>query len=183
MRRLLLAMTLCLVATGCRHKQPQFVAVALPPLAPVAVDKTPESTAAPLVQPVPVPAVPATDVKLPKKARKPKKKPVAPAAVVTPGPVQVASAGAPVPAANVVGALSAGGEGSPEKHKEAQDMLATLEKRLAALPASVAEAQKIQLTRVRYFWGQAKAALIAGDADGAVTLATKAKVLLDDVVQ
>ena len=181
MRRLLLLLTLCMVATGCRHKQPQYVAVALPPLAPVPVDKAPENASAPLVQPVPVPTVPATDVKLPKKAKKPKKKPATPA--VQAGPVQVASAGAAVPAANVVGALSAGGEGSPEKHKQAEDLLTTLEKRLAALPAAVVEAQKEQLTRVKYFWGQAKAALSAGDADGAFSLATKAKVLLDDVVQ
>ena len=183
MRRLLLAMALCLAATGCRHKQPQYVAVALPPLAPVAVDKAPESGTMPLVQAVPAPAVPATDVKLPKKVKKPKKKPVVPAAAAAAGPVQVASAGSPVPAANVVGALSAGEDGSPEKHKQASDLLSSLEKRLRALSASVVDAQKEQLTRVRYFWGQAKAALIAGDADGAMTLATKAKVLLDDVVQ
>ena len=182
MRRLLLMMALCLAATGCRHKQPQFVSVALPPLAPVAVDKAPDSGTAPLVQAVPEPTVPATAVKLPKKVKKPKTKPVVPAAAAT-GPVQVASAGAPVPAASVVGALSAGGEGSPEKHKQASDLLSSLEKRLGALSATVVDAQKEQLTRVRYFWGQAKAALIAGDADGAMTLATKAKVLLDDVVQ
>ena len=185
MRRLLLALTMCVLATGCRHKQPQFVSVALPPLVPVAVDKTPGNGTGPLVQQVPAPAVPTTDVKLPKKAKKPKKKPAVPATVTGPavGAVQVAGAGVPAPASSVVGALSAGGDGSPEKHKQASDLLSTLEKRLGSLSAGVADTQKEQLTRVRYFWGQAKAALIAGDADGAITLATKARVLLDDVVQ
>ena len=180
MRRVLLAMVICLAATGCRHRQPQYVAVALPPPVPVVLDASPLVNA-PLVQPVPVPALPATDVKLPKKVKKPKKK-VLPAATGNP-PVQVAGDGAPVPAANVVGALSGGGEGSPEKHKQAEDLLAALEKRLAALPGNVAEGEKAQLSRVKYFWGEAKSALLAGDAEGALTLATKAKVLLDDVVQ
>ena len=185
MKRFWLVLTACMVLTGCRHKQPQYVAVALPPLAPVPVDKAPDPGSAPLVQPVPAPAVPPTDVKLPKKVKKPKKKPVpvTPPGVVPAAPVQVAGGGAPVPAASVVGALSAGGEGSPEKHKQAEDLLTALEKRLAALPAAVVDAQKEQLARVKYFWGQATAALDAGDADGAFTLATKAKVLLDDVVQ
>ena len=177
-----LSLALCLVMTGCRHKQPQYVAVALPPLAPVPVDKAPEGGTAPLVQPVPAPAVPATDVKLPKKVKKPKKKAVVAQPPLT-APVQVAGAGAPMPAANVVGALSAGGEGSPEKQKQAEDLLTTLEKRLAALSPSVLDAQKEQVARVKNFWAEAKKALNAGDADGAFTLATKAKVLLDDVVQ
>ncbi len=174
------ALLVCLLGTGCRHKQPQYVAVTLPPLAPVPVDKAPESGTGPLVQPVPVPVAPVTPVKLPKRV-KPKKKPAVP--VVASTPVQVAGTGAPVPAASVVGALSAGGEGSPEKRKQAEDLLTTLEKRLAALPLALVDAQKEQLTRVKHFWDEARAALNAGDSDGAFTLATKAKVLLDDVAK
>ena len=180
MKRLLLVLAMCVAATGCRHRQPPFVApVSLPPLAPVPVDKAPETATAPLVAPVPLPTVPVTNVKLPKKVKKPKKKPAVPAAA--PAAVQVAGAGAPVPAESVVGALSAGGQDSPERHKQAADLLAALKKRLAGLSSDVAERQKTQVNRVRYFWDEANKALEAGDADGAWTLATKARVLLDEV--
>ncbi len=180
MKRVWLALVMCVAATGCRHKPAPYVAaVSLPPLAPVPVDKSPETASAPLVPPVPAPTAPVTNVKLPKKVKKPKKKPAVPAASLA--PVQVAGGGAPVPAASVVGALSAGGQDSPGRHKQAADLLAALKKRLAGLPSDVAERQKTQVDRVKYFWDEANKALEAGDADGAWTLATKARVLLDEV--
>ena len=180
MRRLLLVLAMCVVVTGCRHKPAPYVAaVSLPPMAPVPVDKAPEMASVP---PVPAPAAPVTNVKLPKKVKKPKKKAAVPAPVAgLPGAVQVAGTGAPVPAASVVGALSAGGQDSPEKHKQAADLLAALKKRLAGLSSDVADKQKSQVDQVRHFWDEANKALEAGDADGAWTLATKARVLLDEV--
>ena len=100
-----------------------------------------------------------------------------------PVPVQVAGTGAPVPAADVVGALTAGDQGNPEVQRKAADLLGTLEKRVAALPSAVVDGQREQVARVKQFWGEAHSALMAGDADGAWNLATKAKLLLDDLAK
>jgi ribosomal protein S20 len=62
-------------------------------------------------------------------------------------------------------------------------MIAANEKRLNGLPAQIAEEQKAQISKVRNFQRQAQAALSSGDAEGAKTLATKAKLLLDDLLK
>ncbi len=50
-----------------------------------------------------------------------------------------------------------------------------------ALPAQKAEEQKAQVSKVKNFLKDAQEALNTGDAEGAKTLATKAKLLLDDL--
>ena len=60
-------------------------------------------------------------------------------------------------------------------------MIAANEKRLSALPAQIVEEQKPQISKVKNFQRQAQEALNSGDAEGAKTLATKAKLLLDDL--
>jgi ribosomal protein S20 len=54
---------------------------------------------------------------------------------------------------------------------------------LNALPPQMDEAQKEQISKVRNFWRDAQEALKSGDVEGAMTLATKAKLLLDDQQQ
>ena len=119
-------------------------------------------------------------------AGKPKrKKKQAPKVVAPPEPApgtQVASAApAPSPEETAIGALTAGGETNPQTKQEATDLIASIEKRLNALPAQKAEEQKAQVSKVRNFWKDAQEALKTGDAEGAKTLATKAKLLLDDL--
>ena len=115
----------------------------------------------------------------PRKVRKVKKK-VAP--VVAPvAPVEVASSG--VAPAEAIGALTAGGDSSPAKLQEASDLLAGLEKRIGGLPSDWKQKQKDGLVRVRYFEAQAQVAIKGGDGEGAVTLATKAKLLLEDLAK
>ena len=63
----------------------------------------------------------------------------------------------------------------------AQGLLAATDKRIDALPTAFRELHREALTRVENFQKDAEKALAAGDADGANTLATKAKVLLDDL--
>jgi hypothetical protein len=75
--------------------------------------------------------------------------------------------------------LSAGGDSSPKTPKAAE-LIAACERRLNDLPQDVAE-QQSQLRKVRLFLRQAKQALGTGDAEGAMTLATKANLLLDDL--
>jgi ribosomal protein S20 len=163
---------------GCRH-QPQLAP--LPPvMAPVALVDIPEPDDLPMVETPPqsLPPVPVST-----EAGKPKRKKKQPPKVVAPEPApeaQIASAGPPTPDA-AVGALTAGGETNPQTKQEAEDLIASIDKRLNALPAQKAEEQKTQVSKVRNFWKDAQEALKSGDAEGAKTLATKAKLLLDDL--
>jgi ribosomal protein S20 len=156
----------------------------LPPvLTPVALEEIPEPRNLPMVEAPPekLPPVPvSTEAGKPKRR---KKQP--PKIVVPPEPVpetQVASAVGGVPSPDAaVGALTAGGETNPQTKQEAEDLIASIDKRLNALPAQKIEEEKAQVSKVRNFWKDAQDALKSGDAEGAKTLATKAKLLLDDL--
>jgi hypothetical protein len=115
-------------------------------------------------------------MKPPRKQRK--KAAPKPAAAPAP-PVQVASSEAPPE--NVIGALTAGGDSSPEKRQQATEMIATVERRLKALSTDLLEHRRTQVVEVRNFLSKSHTAFDAGDLDGALNLATKAKLLLDDL--
>jgi hypothetical protein len=93
--------------------------------------------------------------------------------------VQVASA--PEPAALAIGSLSTGGDAAPQSQQQAHDLIASILKRIAALPAKTADAQKKQVRQIHNFIDQAQRALNSGDAEGAKNLATKANLLMDDL--
>jgi ribosomal protein S20 len=99
-----------------------------------------------------------------------------------PAPAQVVS-GEPEPQseAAAIGALTAGEEASPKTKQDAAELISSIEKRLNSLSAQTVEEQKAQISKVKNFWRDADAALKSGDAEGAMTLATKAKLLLDDL--
>ena len=180
----LAAMTLaCLAASGCfLHKTRAVV----PRVAqtPVPIEKAPEPETEPVIAQVPLSPAPLPAVVVPeKKPKKPRKKTPVPETPVAATPVQVASAAPPPDPGTVIGALTVGGDEAPEKKRQASGMLADVEKRLSGVGASVLDRQKEGITRVRYFAHEAKSALDAGDVDGAVTLVTKAKVLLDDLLK
>ncbi len=174
---------LLLGAVGCRHK-PVPVAIQVPPPSPVPLELAPEPKNPPLVasvptQPIPLPRVTVPPPKKPKKVKKPVPAVQVAAANVPPNPA-VAAAAAPDPS-SAIGALTPGGEQVPELHQRAMELIVANDKRLSGLSADFKEKQKEQLIRVQNFQKQAQTALTAGDADGAYTLATKAKVLLDDL--
>jgi hypothetical protein len=156
------------------------VVAPLPPVqTPVALLDIPEPDNLPMIDApqIKLPPVPyATNAK-PKRERK---KP-APKVVPPPEPVQVASTPTPTPEETAIGALTAGGEASPQTKQEAAELIGSSEKRLNALSAQKAEEQKAQISKVRNFLKDAQDALKSGDAEGAKTLATKAKLLLDDL--
>jgi hypothetical protein len=89
---------------------------------------------------------------------------------------QVASAEAPDDSLGI-GELT-GGDVNPQTRQEAADLIASNDKRLKALPASILKNQRTQVSKIRNFQKQALDALNSGDAEGAKTLATKAKLLL-----
>lgn len=80
-----------------------------------------------------------------------------------------------------IGELTAGGAANPQAQQEAADLIASIEKRLDTMPAQMLRRQRTQISKIRNFWQQAREALNSGDAEGAKTLATKAKLLLDDL--
>jgi hypothetical protein len=93
-------------------------------------------------------------------------------------PTQVASA---APAELAIGDLSTGGDAAPQSQQQARDLIDSIVKRIAALSKKTVDGQKKQLNQVKHFLDQAKQALNTGDADGAMNLATKAKVMMDDL--
>jgi ribosomal protein S20 len=166
---------------GCRHKTQ--VATLPKVLAPVELEDIPEPENlpmidAPTVKPLPVPVL--TSAGKPKRGEKKKPAPK----VVAPEPAQVASVAPPAPVSaeeTAIGSLTAGGEASPQTKQEAADLIASIEKRLNALPAQQTDEQKAQVSKVKNFLKDSQEALKSGDAEGAKTLATKAKLLLDDL--
>lgn len=171
---------LCAAAVGCRHKQP-VVYIPVAPATTVPLEKAPGP---PLLAKVPVePPPPLPPRQLPpKQVKRPRRKVVpVPAPAPVPASVEVASLG--TPPVNVIGALTAGGEQSSAKLQEAAEIIGAIDKKIAALPADWKQKQKDGLARVKYFEQQAQAASRAGDGEGAVTLATKAKVLLEDLTK
>jgi hypothetical protein len=82
---------------------------------------------------------------------------------------------------SAIGALTAGGDATPQTRQEATELIASNDKRLKALPANMVKAQRSQINKILNFQRQAQSALDSGDAEGAKTLATKAKLLLYDL--
>jgi len=170
---------LSLGLSGCHHKP---VVPPLPAITqPVALETPPSPAKPPMVeaQPAKMPPVPVAAAGGKVRTRHKNTK-TTPSAAATP-PAQVASVEAPSPEQTAIGALSTGGDASPQAQKEAGDLIASIDKRLNALSAQKAESDKAQISKIRNFQRQAQEALSSGDAEGAKTLATKAKLLLDDI--
>ena len=195
--RLGLSLMLTVAVAGCRHRHPQ--PVVLPPPTPVALIEVPPPANPPMLEEpkAKLPAVPvATSAAKPKRLHKRAAKtasatatPGAPAAGTQMGaPTQVAKTdpvAAPADKAeaqvSTIGALTVGGEQSPRALQDAADLIAANERRLTGLNAEVAKAQAALVSKVRNFQKDAQQALSSGDAEGAKTLATKGKLLLDDL--
>jgi hypothetical protein len=60
-------------------------------------------------------------------------------------------------------------------------MIASIQNRLSNLSANKVRQERSQVSRIRNFRRQAQDALNSGDVEGAKTLATKARLLLDDL--
>lgn len=180
----LLALAMVLALSGCRsHKVVR--SIVLPPFTPVELAQLPEPSEPPMVEededaedlpPVPVAEGAATPTK--RQKRRVKAPVASPPADV---PVAVAAAPTPAESASAIGELTPGGDQDPQTQKEAADLIASNEKRLAALSAGVVRTQAALVSNVRNFQRQAQQALHTGDAGGAKTLATKGKLLLDDL--
>jgi len=166
---------LCLLGvmgvTGCRHK----VVRTLPGvLYPVDLEPVPPLDPEPTIAEVPLPELgpPIEPPQPPKPA--PRRRP----APKDEGQTQVAGA-EPVPL--IIGTLSSGEDEQSQGQQQVRDLIASIVKRIAALPAKVANAQKQEIKQVKNFLDEADKALNSGDKTGANNLATKARLLMDDL--
>ncbi len=204
---------LLLFCTGClSHKSssppPQAQA---PPLqtgkgtlnAPTTAQQQPKSDT-PLASPLPppseqnVPLPPPTPKKVKHKPKPPAAKPAdtaqtpaAAAASQSPATGSQASAQAtppPAPATvgtpSPIGQLTTGDSAMGEKAKrETADLIGGTEQGLNGIKRSLSTEEKVTAAQIRTFLKQAQQALDNGDTDGAHTLATKAKLLLDELTK
>ena len=181
--RTLASVALCFGLTiglgGCRHK-PQ-VATLPPVLTPVALEEIPEPENLPMVEDQP-PSCHRCRLRPMQGSRSGRGRGRCPRRRLRLSRCRWRVAAAPPsPEETAIGALTAGGEASPQTKQEAADLITSSEKRLNALPAQKAEDEKAQVSKVKNFLKDAQEALKSGDAEGAKTLATKAKLLLDDM--
>jgi outer membrane biosynthesis protein TonB len=143
--------------------------------------------------PPPVPAQPTPTQPKPKNVPKKKAKP-SPAIPVqqdsksstatqtasTAEPTGGDSASAPSP----IGNLSAGDTaGSSQLRQETTDLISSSERRLRTVPHSLSSDQQTTVAQVRKFLDQAQQAVKSQDLEAAHTLATKAKLLLDELLK
>ncbi|MEO8735439.1 MAG: hypothetical protein ABI380_02760 [Edaphobacter sp.] len=180
--RRLMAAVVCVGLTcglsGCMHIHKQAKLPVLPPvLTPIELETLPSSPELPMVPPLvvnlpPVPIAAAAATPRRERRRLAPKTAVAPAEESTPQPMTDEAA---------IGDLTAGGAANPQAQQEAAELIRSIEKRLNGLTAPTQRKKRSQLNRVRNFWRQAQEALSSGDIEGAKTLATKAKLLLDDL--
>ncbi len=97
-------------------------------------------------------------------------------------PIVASPASAPAPApAESIGVFTVGGEQSPRNQQEASELIASNDRRLSGIGADRARTDASLISKVRNFQREAQQALSSGDAEGAKTLATKGKLLLDDM--
>jgi hypothetical protein len=166
--------------SGCRHR-PQIAP--LPPIqTPVELVEIPASENPPVLDVPQVKLPPEPTAAAAARLRRERRKVVAKVAPTTPAaPPTQAVTTEPDADTAAIGALTAGEEANPQTKQAAAELIASIEKRLNSLPAQTTEEQKAQISKVRNFWRDAQDALKSGDAEGAMTLATKAKLLLDDL--
>lgn len=190
--------SLCMLA-GCGHKTqatppPQAQAPIYPP------SVVAKNAPAPQLPPVKAPEVtegspgvaeeqpPQKPHRTTRHKSKPAETPAAPAtqtAKDTPAgaTTQQAAAGEP-PEMSPIGQLSSANEhsGTPAR-SEIQDLITTTENGLKGIKRSLNSDEQLTATQIRTFLSKAKQALDQDDLDGANTLATKAKVLLDELTK
>lgn len=193
---------LCLPFTGCTHPQPAPT-VPAPAITPnVYVPPPPQPNLPPMEAPPPKSVSEAkptvTPEVKPKRRKKPSTQtPTTPMVAAAAPPPKLASdvidtnvpppgaavAPATPPVSSALGELSPGGASSPQHQQEVADRIALIERKLNDLPAPTVDSQKKQVAQVRLFLKQASDALKTGDAEGAGNLATKAGLLLDDILK
>ena len=207
-----LCILVAILCTGCSHKNPVTPQQAQAPplqtgkgtLEPPKATQQAEKTDTPLASPLPPPSAQSVPLPppTPKKVRKPKKpKPADPTQATATAPAasqnSQASAGPPTaqatppaqlqtaPSSNsAIGGLTTGDSASGERTKhETADLIGATQQGLIGLKRALSNEEKATAGQIHNYLKQAQQALENGDADGAHLLATKAKVLLDELTR
>lgn len=166
--------TICVLLSGCHHK-PVRSPLPIGVLAPADLETLPAEASPPQIASVPEPELgPLPSVQPP---APPRRRPAAAPKENEPAPAVNNDAAA----ALAIGAISAGGDDVAHTAQQARDLINAVLKRVSALSAQIASAQKQEMRQVRNYLDQAQKALKSGDAEGAHTLATKANLLMDEV--
>lgn len=168
----LLAM-LCL--TGCARKV-VLAAAAPPPPTPTVSVPPPTHPSDPIVE---APVIASDSIAVPVE---PVKKPTPPRPRTrTIAPAQTAAVSAPP--ITELGELTTGGESNNDAlRRETDSLLKSQNRRLSGLTRAIIALHSHQVEQARLFLRQAGEAWNKQDVEGARTLATKAKVLLDEVL-
>ena len=178
------AFVLALVLTGCFHRQPQ---------------PAPQPVAPELAQtPPPAPSVPAASAPT-QETLPPTQQPAVESTPATPAPAPAEEPAQPhhkkhaekpatdqattpeTPAVEAIGQLSTGSSSAGAQQVKAS--IDSTENGLKQITRALNDQEQKTATQIREFIKQARAALDSSDADGASTLALKAKVLLDELSQ
>jgi hypothetical protein len=193
---------LALGTTGCSHKaaSPPQQAQAPPlqtgkgTLAPPETTQQQEKSEAPLASPLPPPSAQSVPLPppTPKKVRNKKPKP-APSkstdTTQTAGSTPAVSGAtpqvsAPGASASPIGQLTTGDSALGERTKhETADLIGGTQQGLSGIKRSLSTDEQVTASQIRTFLKQAQQALDTGDTDGAHTLATKARLLLDELTK
>jgi hypothetical protein len=193
---------LALGTTGCSHKaaSPPQQAQAPPlqtgkaTLPPPDTTQQQEKSETPLASPLPpasaqsVPLPPPKPQKVRKKPKPASAKsdttqtaaaaPAASGATAQATPVSAAGSGSPI------GQLTTGDSASGERTKhETADLIGGTQQGLNGIKRPLSTDELVTASQIRTFLKQAQQALDTGDTDGAHTLATKAKLLLDELTK
>jgi hypothetical protein len=207
-----LCVLLAILCTGCSHKAPVTPQQAQAPplqtgkgtLEPPKTTQQAEKTETPLASPLPPPSAQSVPLPppTPKKVRKSKK----PKPADTPQGTAAAPAGSQSGQANTgattaqatsppqlqtaaasnsaIGQLTTGDSASGERTKhETADLIGATEQGLSTIKRPLSNEEKATAGQIHNYLKQAQQALENGDADGAHLLATKAKVLLDELMK
>lgn len=159
-------------------KAPTAPAAVLPDVLPAIVLQAPT---APLLLPPPTPEPEAEPVAVqptPKKKRSRRVHSLQKKKIVTDNAEVAADNPSPM------GQLSAGDSSTnPALREQTVKLIATTEGRLSAVNSSIASNKHDTISQIQGFLAQAKKALDINDLQGAQTLATKAKILVDEMLR
>jgi hypothetical protein len=202
---------LALSTTGCSHKNasPPLQAQAPPlqtgkgTLPPPETTQPQEKSETPLASPLPPPSSQSVPLPppTPKKVRHPKKAPPkstdttqtaaatsgntpATSGSTTTAPASPRTVSASSVPGSPIGQLTTGDSALGERTKhETADLIGGTQQGLNGIKRSLSTDEQTTATQIRTFLRQAQQALDSGDTDGAHTLATKAKLLLDELTK
>lgn len=196
-------LVLSCVAVGCSHRK----AKATPPPQAQAPETTTENPKPATPAPIPPPTLPpyeepsvVVDATPPPKQKKNRSKkttsinkqvatdntdakPASGAATAMPETASSGSSPAATPS-SPIGDLSAGDSSdNPAQRQETMDLISSTEKRLKTVDSNIAASKHDTMVQIESFLKQAKQALEINDLQGANTLATKAKILVDELLK